>query len=42
VNNLINADNHDQYEGQLLSPLYGRPVTAFPSRRAQLGLVVRF
>lgn len=42
VFNLFNTVNYDQYVGQLLSPLYGRPVTAFPSRRVQLGLVVRF
>lgn len=42
VFNLFNTINYDQYVGQLLSPLYGRPVTAFPPRRVQLGLVLRF
>jgi hypothetical protein len=42
VFNVFNVVNYDQYVGQLLSPLYGRPVSAFPARRAQLGAVLRF
>jgi hypothetical protein len=40
--NIFNTTNYDEYVGALLSPLYGRPVTAFPSRRVQLAAVVRF
>jgi hypothetical protein len=40
--NLFNAVNYDRYVGELLSPLFGRPVSAFPKRRLQLAAVVRF
>jgi carboxypeptidase family protein len=40
--NLFNATNHDQFVGTLLSPLFGRPVSAFPSRRTQLAATLRF
>ena len=40
--NAFNTTNFDEYIGTLLSPLYGRPVTAFPSRRMQLAAIVRF
>lgn len=40
--NLFNAVNYDQYVGELLSPLFGRPVSAFPARRTQLAVVTRF
>jgi len=33
VFNLFNAVNYDQYVGELLSPLFGKPVSAFPARR---------
>jgi hypothetical protein len=42
VFNVFNVTNYDQYVGALLSPLYGRPVSAFPKRRVQLAAVVRF
>ena len=31
-----------EYVGVLASPLFGHPVTAFPTRRMQLAAVVRF
>ena len=40
--NLLGAVNYDQYVGQLLSPLFARPISAFPPRRVQLGAVLRF
>ena len=40
--NILNATNYDQYVGQLLSPLFARPVSAFPPRRLQLAAIVRF
>ena len=40
--NLFNATNYDQYVGELLSPLFGKPVSAFPQRRLQLAAIVRF
>jgi hypothetical protein len=40
--NILNATNYDQYVGELLSPLYARPVSAFPQRRLQLALIARF
>jgi hypothetical protein len=40
--NAFNATNYDQYVGELLSPLFGRPTSAFPPRRVQLALIVRF
>ena len=40
--NLFNTTNYDEYVGAVLSPLYGQPISAFPSRRGQLALVVRF
>jgi Carboxypeptidase regulatory-like domain len=40
--NTFNAINYDQYVGELLSPLFSRPVSAFPPRRLQLAVVVRF
>ena len=42
VFNVFNATNYDEYIGTLLSPWYGQPVTAFPSRRVQLAAIVRF
>lgn len=42
VFNAFNAVNYDQYVGELLSPLFGHPVSAFPPRRLQLAVVVRF
>jgi hypothetical protein len=40
--NLLNATNYDRYVGELLSPLFASPVTAFPNRRVQLAAIVRF
>lgn len=40
--NTFNAINYDQYVGELLSPLFSRPVSAFPPRRLQLAVIVRF
>jgi len=40
--NIFNVTNYDEYVGALLSPLYGRPVSAFPKRRVQLAAIVRF
>ena len=40
--NLFDATNYDQYVGELLSPLFGRPISAFPQRRFQAAVVVRF
>jgi hypothetical protein len=40
--NVFNATNYDQYVGQLASPLFGRPVSAFAPRRLQLAAIARF
>jgi hypothetical protein len=40
--NVFNATNYDQYVGELLSPLFSRPVSAFPPRQLQLAAIVRF
>ncbi|MBI2189431.1 MAG: TonB-dependent receptor [Acidobacteria bacterium] len=40
--NIFNAVNYDQYVGQLLSPFFSRPQSAFPMRRIQLAAIVRF
>ncbi len=40
--NLLNRINYDEYVGALLSPFYGRPVSAFPTRRIQLAAILRF
>ena len=40
--NAFNAINYDQYVGELLSPLFRRPVSAFPPRRLQFAVIVRF
>lgn len=40
--NVFNVTNFDEYVGARLSPLFGKPVSAFPSRRVQLAAVVRF
>lgn len=40
--NVFNAANYDQYVGQLLSPFFARPVSAFPQRRFQLAAILRF
>ena len=42
VFNLLNAINYDQYVGELLSPQFSQPVSAFPKRRVQLAAIVRF
>lgn len=40
--NVLSTVNYDQFEGNLNSSLYGRPLTAFPRRRIQFGAIVRF
>jgi hypothetical protein len=40
--NALDAINYDRYVGELLSPLFGRPVSAFPPRRIELAAIVRF
>lgn len=40
--NAFNTTNYDQYVGQLLSPLFAKPVSAFPKRRLQLSAILRF
>jgi hypothetical protein len=40
--NLLNATNYNQYVGELVSPLFGMPVSAFPPRRIELAAIVRF
>lgn len=40
--NVFNVTNYDQYVGSLQSPLFSRPVSAFPKRRLQLAAIVRF
>jgi len=40
--NAFDTVNFDEYVGALLSPLYSRPVSAFPMRRFQLAGIVRF
>jgi hypothetical protein len=40
--NVFNTTNYDEYVGALLSPLFARPVSAFPSRRVQFAAIVRF
>ncbi|MGH9628488.1 MAG: TonB-dependent receptor domain-containing protein, partial [Bryobacteraceae bacterium] len=40
--NVLNQVNYEGYVGNLSSPFFGRPVSADPARRLQLGLRVRF
>ena len=40
--NIFNTTNHDEYVGALLSPLFAKPISAFPNRRVQLAAIVRF
>ena len=40
--NVFNTANYDEYVGALLSPLFARPVSAFPSRRVQFAAILRF
>jgi hypothetical protein len=40
--NVFNTTNYDEYVGALLSPLFARPVSAFPTRRVQFAAIVRF
>jgi len=42
VFNVFSATNFDQYVGQLSSPSYALPVSAFPRRRFQLAVIARF
>jgi len=42
VFNVFSATNFDQYIGQLSSPSYSMPVSAFPRRRFQLAVITRF
>ena len=40
--NVLNATNFDQYVGELNSPLFGQPISAYPQRRLQCAVIVRF
>lgn len=40
--NVFNTTNYNDYVGALLSPLFARPVSAFPKRRLQLAAILRF
>jgi hypothetical protein len=40
--NVFNTANYDEYVGALLSPLFAKPISAFPNRRVQLAAIVRF
>jgi hypothetical protein len=40
--NVFNATNYDEYVATLLSPAFGQPISAFPRRRGQVALVLRF
>jgi hypothetical protein len=40
--NALNRANYNQYVGELISPLFGRPVSAFPPRRIELATIIRF
>lgn len=40
--NVTNRVNYMTYAGTLTSPFFGQPVSAFPARRLQLGLRLRF
>jgi hypothetical protein len=40
--NAFNRANYDQYVGELVSPRFGSPVSAFPPRRVELAAIVRF
>jgi hypothetical protein len=40
--NLLNTTNYNEYVGALLSPLFARPVSAFPNRRLQFAVIFRF
>ena len=42
VFNVLNTVNYHRYAGDLSSPLFARPVSAFPARRLQLSATVRF
>jgi len=40
--NLLNRVNYVTYVGNLSSPFFGQPVSAYPARRMQAGLRFRF
>jgi hypothetical protein len=40
--NALNRANYNKYVGELISPLFGRPVSAFPPRRIELATIIRF
>jgi hypothetical protein len=40
--NALNTTNYDEYVGALSSPLFAKPVSAFPKQRLQLAAIVRF
>jgi hypothetical protein len=40
--NVLNRTNYANYVGNLSSPFFGQPVSAFPARRTQAGLRLRF
>jgi hypothetical protein len=40
--NMFNTTNFDEYVGSLSSPFFARPISAFPKRRLQFALTLRF
>jgi outer membrane receptor protein involved in Fe transport len=40
--NAFNTTNYDEYVGELSSPLFSKPVSAFPKQRLQFAAIVRF
>jgi len=40
--NILNTTNFNEYAGALLSPLFARPISAFPKQRFQLAAIIRF
>jgi hypothetical protein len=42
IYNLLSTLNYSEYVGALSSPLYAQPISAFPRRRTQLAVIVRF
>ena len=40
--NAFNTTNFDEYVGELSSPLFSKPVSAFPKQRLQFAAIVRF
>jgi hypothetical protein len=40
--NLLDRANYNQYVGELVSPRFGNPISAFPPRRVELATIIRF